>query len=79
MYALEIKQMIGFAVLWICVKRNDVTDPARREKAVSFIQDAIREGDLRPIIDRVFPFDEVAEAHRYMEAGRQFGNIVVTV
>jgi NADPH:quinone reductase-like Zn-dependent oxidoreductase len=33
---------------------------------------------LRPVIDRVFPFDEVAEAFRYYEAGKYFGKIVIS-
>lgn len=36
-------------------------------------------GALKPLIDRTFAFDDIAEAHRYMEAGAQVGKIVVTV
>ena len=34
-------------------------------------------GDLHPVIDRVFPFAEVAAAHAYMEANRNFGKILL--
>lgn len=34
---------------------------------------------LRPVIDRVFPFAEAAEALRYMETGSHFGKIVITM
>ncbi|MBE3589293.1 MAG: NAD(P)H-quinone oxidoreductase [Firmicutes bacterium] len=37
------------------------------------------EGVLRPVVDRVFPVQEAAEAHRYMEANRNFGKIVLRV
>ncbi|HEY8393937.1 MAG TPA: NAD(P)H-quinone oxidoreductase [Thermaerobacter sp.] len=37
------------------------------------------EGRLRPIIDRVFPWEQVADAHRYMEANRNIGKIVLRV
>ncbi|CAN5485643.1 NAD(P)H-quinone oxidoreductase [soil metagenome] len=33
---------------------------------------------IRPIIDRVYPFAEIAEAHRQMEANESFGKIVLT-
>ena len=33
----------------------------------------------RPIIARTFPFDEIVEAHRFLESNEQFGKIVVTV
>jgi NADPH:quinone reductase-like Zn-dependent oxidoreductase len=36
-------------------------------------------GKLKPIIDRVFPLAEAAAAHAYLEAGQQFGKVVLTV
>ena len=36
-------------------------------------------GALRPIIARTFEFDDIVNAHRYLESGRQFGKLVVTV
>jgi NADPH:quinone reductase-like Zn-dependent oxidoreductase len=32
---------------------------------------------LRPVVDRVFPFEEVAEAMRHMENGAHFGKICI--
>jgi len=39
----------------------------------------LRDGKVKPVVDRVFDFGEVAEAHRYMEANRNFGKIVLRV
>ena len=36
-------------------------------------------GKLKTVIDRVFPLREAAEAHRYLEAGKQFGKVVLHV
>jgi putative PIG3 family NAD(P)H quinone oxidoreductase len=36
-------------------------------------------GQVRPIIDRTFSLEEVAEAHRYMEDDRNFGKLVLTI
>jgi len=38
---------------------------------------AIEAGSVKPVIDRVFALDEVAEAHRYMEQGLHSGKIVL--
>jgi len=56
-----------------------VRDDAARERAKSFILDGITSGALKPIIDKVFPFDQIVEAHRYLESNQQFGKIVVTL
>ena len=36
-------------------------------------------GQLRPVVDRVFPLEDVAEAHRYMEENRNTGKIILRV
>ena len=41
--------------------------------------DALRDGRLRPVIDRVFPLTEAAAAHRSMAASEHFGKIVLRV
>jgi len=40
---------------------------------------AITANQLRPVIDRVFTFDQCADALRYMQSAQHFGKIVITV
>jgi len=56
-----------------------VRDPARLAAAKTFILDGLATGALRPVIARTFRFDEIVEAHRFLESNAQFGKIVVTV
>lgn len=56
-----------------------LTDPLRLAAAKAFILDGVAAGALRPIIARTFPFEQIVEAHRYLESNAQFGKIVVTV
>ena len=44
-----------------------------------FVTEGLADGSLSPTISRTFPFDQIVEAHRFMEAGSQVGKIVVTV
>ncbi|WP_335338095.1 zinc-binding dehydrogenase [Sphingobium baderi] len=48
-------------------------------QATAFISEGIQSGRLAPVIDRTFPFSEVAEAHRYLESGEGLGKVVLTV
>jgi len=39
----------------------------------------VARGAARPIVDRVFPLEEAAGAHEYLESGRQFGKVVLAI
>lgn len=56
-----------------------ICDPARLARAKAFILDGLSDGSLKPIIARTFRFDEIVEAHRFLESNNQFGKIVVTI
>ncbi|WP_413741381.1 zinc-dependent alcohol dehydrogenase family protein [Sodalis sp. RH15] len=49
------------------------------QEAKQYIFDHLASGAFKPLIDRTFRFDEIVEAHRYMESNNQVGKIVVTV
>ncbi|WP_159587206.1 zinc-dependent alcohol dehydrogenase family protein [Chelativorans xinjiangense] len=56
-----------------------VGDPARLEAAKAFILEGLEVGALKPVIAKIFAFDRIVEAHRFLESNEQFGKIVVTV
>jgi NADPH:quinone reductase-like Zn-dependent oxidoreductase len=54
------------------------TETSRRA-AVDYVLKGLENGAFKPIVDRTFKFDDMVEAHRYLEESGQFGKIVVTV
>lgn len=78
--SFKMKQV--FQMLWtsrfgskkvICALSNETPDDLR------FIKDLAEAGTITAIVDRCYPLEQAAEAHRYIEAGHQKANVVLTI
>jgi NADPH:quinone reductase-like Zn-dependent oxidoreductase len=77
-YKLETLVML-IATRWLGSRRLRFAGGRRSKADVEFMKELIEAGAYRPVIDRTYPMERVAEAHRYVETWHKTGNVVLTL
>ena len=52
---------------------------SERKDYLDFFREQIEAGNLKSVVDRVYPLEEIVEAHRYVDEGGKKGNVAITV
>jgi NADPH:quinone reductase-like Zn-dependent oxidoreductase len=67
---------------WVSMtgSKRVIAGPANvRVEDLRFLAGLAEAGEFKPVIDRTYPFERIVEAHRYVDARRKKGNVVITL
>ena len=53
--------------------------PKNLKPSLGFIKDLVENGTFKPVIDRKYPIEKIAEAFTYVATGQKIGNVIITM
>lgn len=53
--------------------------PKNVKTTLSFIKELVEKGNFKPIIDRKYPLEKIADAYVYVASGQKIGNVIITM
>jgi NADPH:quinone reductase-like Zn-dependent oxidoreductase len=75
-----IEMLVGaVATRWIGSRRLTFASGRRSRDDARYLKELVDQGVYRPVIDRIYPMRQAAEAHRHVEGWHKTGNVVLSM
>ncbi|MFM7219744.1 MAG: NAD(P)-dependent alcohol dehydrogenase [Nodosilinea sp.] len=80
MVLAELPEMLRAPWVSMTSSKKVIAGPATvRVEDLRFLAGLAEAGAFKPVIDRRYTFEQIAEAHRYVDTGRKKGNVIITL
>lgn len=71
------RRMVGLKDNGVFLSAHDSSNPTLED--LVFLKELVEAGEIKPVVDRCYPLEQIAEAHRYVDTGHKRGNVVITI
>jgi NADPH:quinone reductase-like Zn-dependent oxidoreductase len=76
---LQYKKALTPSGKFISVDDGSPGEQAVCKANLNILKELVEASKLKPVIDKIYPLDQIVEAHRYVDMGHKKGNVIISV